>query len=353
MEHIDVLSTVSGGSLIGAMWAYSDDDFAVFDQRVTSLLRSRLNWRIARSAFASKKTPAICVAAISSAAGSACASALTALRRLATWLMRRPQFANAEPLPRQWTNRSAAVNEVFERILGALPITKPKRNLAVVVNACDLRSASAFRFGSAESGCWRYGRLVNNEIPVALAVAASAAYPVALPALDVRWQFAKEGRQSTTERLLITDGGVFDNLGTSCLEPGRSPEHSTNVYPVDYVIAADAGQGLLEADRYPRWWPTRMKRAFETVYRRAQATGKGQWFLHGQLANVHGFVLPFLGQLDEQLRTIVPPDLVTRDEVVAYPTHFSKMRTDDIEKISRRGEQLTRMMIEAHAPEIA
>lgn len=29
------------------------------------------------------------------------------------------------------------------------------------------------------------------------------------------------------------------------------------------------------------------------------------------------------------------------------------MRDDDIERISLRGEQLTRMMIEAHVPEIA
>jgi len=38
LDHVEVLSTVSGGSLIGAMWAYSDDDFATFDRKVTELL---------------------------------------------------------------------------------------------------------------------------------------------------------------------------------------------------------------------------------------------------------------------------------------------------------------------------
>ena len=39
--------------------------------------------------------------------------------------------------------------------------------------------------------------------------------------------------------------------------------------------------------------------------------------------------------------------------MIDYPTNFSKMPNDDIKRISRRGEQLTRMMIEAHTTEIA
>lgn len=353
LEHVEVLSTVSGGSLIGAMWAYSDDDFATFDRKVTGLLRSGLNWKIARSLFLSKRTPEIAASATMSAAGKTAALAATAAQRIGTRLLRRPRTRSAEPLPRQWANRTAAVQDVFTRILGDTPISEPKRDVHVIVNACDLRSGSAFRFGSTESGCSRYGRLTDNNVPVSLAVAASAAYPVALPALDVRWDFAARDGSATSQRLLITDGGVFDNLGTSCLEPDRKPRYSTNVHPVDYIICADAGQGVMDANRHPLWWTGRMKRSFESVYRKVQDTGKGLIYRHGDLSNLEGFVLPFLGQNDQQLQTIMPPDLVRRDDVVGYPTNFSKMSAEDLERISRRGEQLTRMMIEAHAPEIA
>ena len=311
LDHIKVLSTVSGGSLIGAMWAYSNDDFATFDLKVTDLLRTGLKWKIARRLVASKRTPQILACAVASAAGGTAAMA-----------------------------RAAAISE-------------PTRNLHVILNACDLRSGSAFRFGSVESGCSRYGRLTDNTVPVSLAVAASAAYPVALPALDVRWDFTDRDGRIIAERLLLTDGGVFDNLGTSCLEPDRNPAYSTNVHPVDYIISADAGQGVMDANRYPLWWTGRMKRAFESVYRKVQDTGKGLIYRHGDLGNLEGFVLPFLGQNDNQLRAIVPLDLVRREDVIGYPTNFSKMPDDDIERISRRGEQLTRMMIEAHTPEIA
>ena len=353
LDHVEVLSTVSGGSLIGAMWAYSDDDFATFDRNVTALLRSKLNWRIVRRLFASKRTLQVFACAIASAVGSTAAMARGALRRIGKRLTARPRDTNVEPLPRQWVNRTTAVQDVFTRILGDGPISDPKRDVHVILNACDLRSGSALRFGSVESGCSRYGRLADNAVPVSLAVAASAAYPIALPALDARWDFVGPGGRITAERLLLTDGGVFDNLGTSCLEPDRNPAYSTNVHPVDYIIAADAGRGVMDANRYPLWWTTRMKRSFESVYRKVQDTGKGLIHRHGELGNLEGFVLPFLGQSDRQLRAIVPPDLVQREEVLHYPTKFSRMRDDDIERISRRGEQLTRMMIEAHAPEIA
>ena len=250
-------------------------------------------------------------------------------------------------------NRTSAVQDVFSRIVGEGSISEPKRDLHMILNACDLRSGSAFRFGSVESGCSRYGRLADNTVPVSLAVAASAAYPVALPAIDVRWDFVDRDDRITAERLLLTDGGVFDNLGSSCLEPDRDPAYSTNVHPVDYLVSADAGRGVMDANRYPLWWTTRMKRSFESVYRKVQDTGKGLIHRHGQLGNLEGFVLPFLGQKDNRLRAIVPPDLVPREEVLHYPTRFSRMRDDDIERISLRGEQLTRMMIEAHVPEIA
>ena len=353
LDHVEVLSTVSGGSLIGAMWSYSDDDFATFDRKVTDLLRSRLNWRIARRLFASQRTPQILASAIASAAGSAAAMAQTAARRIGRRLTGHPPTNNVQPPPRQWMNRTTAAQDVFTRILGDSPINKPNRSLHVILNACDLRSGSAFRFGSVESGCSRYGRLTDNTVPVSLAVAASAAYPVALPALDVRWNFTDRDGHIITERLLLTDGGVFDNLGTSCLEPDRNPAYSTNVHPVDYIISADAGQGVLDANRYPLWWASRMKRSFESIYRKVQDTGKGLIYRHTDLGKLEGFVLPFLGQNDNRLRTIVPPDLVRREDVIYYPTNFSKMPNDDIERISRRGEQLTRMMIEAHAPEIA
>ena len=47
-----------------------------------------------------------------------------------------------------------------------------------------------------------------------------------------------------------------------------------------------------------------------------------------------------------------PPDLVSREEAHGYPTDFAAMPEEWIEKLSRRGEQLTRDVIAEHMPEL-
>jgi NTE family protein len=42
----------------------------------------------------------------------------------------------------------------------------------------------------------------------------------------------------------------------------------------------------------------------------------------------------------------LPPDLVSRGEVVGYPTDFSPMSQEKLDLLSRRGEQLTHIAIE-------
>jgi hypothetical protein len=44
---------------------------------------------------------------------------------------------------------------------------------------------------------------------------------------------------------VLGDGGPFDYLGASCVESGRSPRHSYNVFEADRIIACDARRGLL------------------------------------------------------------------------------------------------------------
>jgi NTE family protein len=59
-----------------------------------------------------------------------------------------------------------------------------RAEIEVVIGACDLRTESGFRFGNSKSGSWRLGEMVSGDVEVSLAVAASAAYPLFLPALD-------------------------------------------------------------------------------------------------------------------------------------------------------------------------
>ena len=174
-------------------------------------------------------------------------------------------------------------------------------SLHTVINATELRTGSAFRFGSKQSGCWRFGTIAPDDALVADAVAASAAYPVYLPALDRKYRFAKNGRTTGLTSVLLTDGGVFENLGVSPMEPGRTPTISTNVFNPDYIICCDAGTGLFDDNSYPTYWPSRMCKSFLTVFRKVQDATRKRLHDLADAGEISGFSLCYLGQQDNDL----------------------------------------------------
>ncbi len=66
---------------------------------------------------------------------------------------------------------------------------------------------------------------------------------------------------------------------------------------------------------------------------------------------VKGFILPYLGQQDEKLPWR-PTTLVPRSEVIQYPTNFGRMPDEWITKLSDRGEQLTRALVNYYLREL-
>src|SRR3546814_9332674 len=66
---------------------------------------------------------------------------------------------------------------------------------------------------------------------------------------------------------------------------------------------------------------------------------------------IEGFLLPYMGQIDERL-PYCPPDLVPRDRTFNYPTNFSPMSDENIRVLSLRGEQLTRLLLDCYSPNL-
>ena len=128
------------------------------------------------------------------------------------------------------------------------------------------------------------------------------------------------------------------------MEPGRVDAISTNVFRPDYILACDAGAGLLDDDSRPLWWPSRIYRSFLTTFRKVQDAARNRLHLFEAAGDLRGFVLAYLGQADRALPWI-PADLPLRDEVYSFPTDFSAMRDSDRDRLALRGERLTRLLI--------
>jgi NTE family protein len=96
-------------------------------------------------------------------------------------------------------------------------IEKPR----FVVNATNVQTGSHFRFSKPYIADYRIGRIMNPTTSVAAAVAASSAFPPILSPARLDFQHGqwsdlntKEcGRPPFTTKVVLTDGGVYDNMG--------------------------------------------------------------------------------------------------------------------------------------------
>lgn len=330
LDKIGVLSTISGGSVIGAYYAYTPGkSFDEFDSEIRNFLRRGIQ----RSVCFDLLKPTNLVPCFANFVHVYFNELITCL-------------GISEPKIQRYPSRTDIFHKVISQYMfPGLTMNSPRRHdIEVVIGACELRTGSAFRFSSQKSGGWRQGELVDREVDVALAVAASAAYPLLLPALDRIWKFRKKNGIEEEQRILLTDGGIYDNLGLQVLEPGRDHEVSLHMFPCDYLISCNAGQGQESGKCIPLNFIPRVFRSFEIVHRRVQDSTMHRLHHLKCSGSIKGFALPYLGQLDDRLPW-KPSGLVPREDVINYPTNFAAMSDEWIDKISMRGEQLTRALI--------
>ena len=350
LEQVQVISTVSGGSIIGAMYAYSDIPFEEFEKRVLTLLRQGLFRPIVyRLLFSRTLMKSVITMTVSGVTALVADVLQWTLKKGINVFKKQDKgklswIDNIQPPFCRWSSRTSSLESALRhKLFNDIKLTDKRRNdIDVIINATELRTGSAFRFGSKKSECWRFGRITKNEVQVAQAVAASAAYPAIFPAVDRRFTFSKNNSEQFSDRVILTDGGVYDNLGITGIEPERSSG-------CDYLICCNAGQGILSKHIHPYWWVSRMKRSFESVFRKVQDQGYQRLHNYAVSGALKGFILSYLGQNDEK---ITLSDLVPREDVWNYPTNFSPMDEEYIERLTKRGEQLTRWLIARYTPEL-
>jgi NTE family protein len=90
-----------------------------------------------------------------------------------------------------------------------------------VINATNVQTGSLFRFSKPYIADYRIGRIMNPATSVAAAVAASSAFPPILSPARLDFQHGQWSDLNTTEcgrppfttKIVLTDGGVYDNMG--------------------------------------------------------------------------------------------------------------------------------------------
>lgn len=356
LDRAEVMSCVSGGAVIGAMYAAHDGDFESFERTVKQILRKGFFRPSLRTAVTSREGLRALTCGVTLLARRVWAIVSAPYRWTITFIMMlvgvEKSERNTHSVPRRYASRTTILEETMDRLLfnGLTMKDIAHRKIKFVAVATELRTGTAFYFSPNESGNWRFGKLNPDKIRLARAVAASAAYPLFLPALDVQYTFNKSDNSSREERVTLTDGGVYDNLGLAPLWPDRDPAISVDVPRPEIIIACRAGYGL-RLDAPTVTFFGRLESCFYTTMDRAQNAAQKRLFDLLEAKKLQAIVLPYLGQADARL-LVAPSDLIKREEVVDYPTDFNSMKEEWIDKLSKRGEQVTLAVIKEHNPEL-
>ncbi len=173
----------------------------------------------------------------------------TPLRALSRTDLRTGVLARKYLLPWRWWNRDYAVESLAARVserLTRLRLRDLPARPAFAICATDLGFGANFFFSRERMGSWLAGRMTPPEdFPLALAVAASAAFPPLFGPLRLGALASQlaGGKAPASERsagladLRLTDGGVYDNLG---VEP---------IWKSHAVVLVSDGSGLFQGEQ--------------------------------------------------------------------------------------------------------
>lgn len=327
LRCVRVVSGISGGALMSALWAYGPSDFGQFDAQAVELLSAGMQFKIAKKQLSP---------------GHAALDLVSLTRSFLPVVRRRMEST---------TTRTDALRHVLEdRLFGSTLIDSPTRTgVSTVLSATDLRTTNAVRFSNVGSSCSAYGR-IQEPVSVAEAVSASAAFPLLLPAVERTYTFTRRDGTSSAEKVCMTDGGVYDNLGLSVLMPGRSAAFTLHSYDLDYIISVDAGRGR-PGGSAARFLPARLSRSFDITYRKTQDGGRAMLHAAAESGRLRGFVHAYLGMSDGRLPVPVA-GLVAADRVHDYPTNFRAVPLQRLDALTSRGEQLTRALLGHYCREL-
>jgi NTE family protein len=131
-----------------------------------------------------------------------------------------------------------------------------------VINATNVQTAALFRFSREYAGDHRIGLVNAPTIELAIAVAASSAFPPFLSPLELELtpgqvtmvEGADLHREPYTTRIVLTDGGVYDNLAL---------EFTWKRYKA--VLVSDGGGHIVPEPKPKRDWLRHTHRILETI----------------------------------------------------------------------------------------
>jgi NTE family protein len=231
---------------------------------------------------------------------------------------------------------SDKVADAYRRTLfGNATLQDLPDNPRFVFNATNVQSKALFRFSKPYIWDWRVGRIDRPRIELAVAVAASSAFPPVLspaeihlnPADFVPGSGADLQFEPYTSDVVLTDGGVYDNLGL---------ETAWKRY--DTLWVSDGG-GMYAPEPDPkRDWLGHTRRVMDLVDSQVRSLRKRQLldsFNRKERSGAYWGIWSDIGELG--LADALPCPKEKSNAVAAISTRLKGLSTDEQDRIMNWG----------------
>jgi len=195
IDKIDVISTVSGGSIIGAFYCLNKNNFEEFKNNLIHKLNKSIEIRI-----------------------------------IFNW-----RILLAIVLPRY--SRTDILANIYNKLYYENKcLSDVEHNPKLIINATNLASGKNWKFSQGYMGDWKIGYEGNIEkLKVSTAVAASSAVPGIFYPIQIKTDNYFGKTNYRLKRIPLCDGGVYDNQGLHSL----LSDFDENI-KCDYIICSDA-----------------------------------------------------------------------------------------------------------------
>jgi NTE family protein len=208
-------------------------------------------------------------------------------------------------------------------------------NPRFVFNATNLQSGVLWRFSRPYMWDYRVGKVANPQVPLAVAVAASSAFPPVLSPVVLKLQAGDYEPGSGLDlqkppfvtRVVLTDGGVYDNLGLETVWK----RYRT-------VLVSDGGGRMVPEGRPARFWPTQLQRVVSVIDSQVRSLRKRQT-IDGFVAKIRDGTYWGIGTdiLRYRLSSALPCPNNQTGALAAIPTRLARLDETQQERLINWG----------------
>lgn len=295
-----MVSAISGGAVIGALFNLYSNDWNGFSGKVESLLNEGLEAKLRRKFLDFR------------------------------WVM-------GQGLP-----PDSFADILDERLFSGINLAEIPQRPRLILNTADLKTGTNFKFSNDCCGSYRLGTHPVSGLRLSQAVAYSAAFTLAFSVKKLKLGNGIEAH--------LTDGGVYDGLGANALMPDKDGK-SILVQNCETIMTSDASFPYQEN---PKGVDIFFKNRMESSY--YCSTNRNRSLIYSRLFMLNkSKEIPYLGTIkmdskhDDLTNGWDKKDLAY---INSYKTDFKPVTGKAIKLLKDRGKRSAEVIIKQYLPHL-